>query len=169
MVKKSHLLLSLLLPFFVTVIVPLFLLKVIANQLYFNPNLILFFLGIILLALSLVLFIKCNLVFYKIGKGTLLDLEKLKTQKMVFVGPYKYVRNPMIISVILILVSESFIFGSLSILTWAIIFFITNLFYFPLFEEKGLEKRFGEEYLHYKKNVRAWIPNFKPYERSTKN
>jgi protein-S-isoprenylcysteine O-methyltransferase Ste14 len=30
-------------------------------------------------------------------------------------------------------------------------------------EEPGLEKRFGSEYIDYKKNVPRWIPRLKPF------
>ena len=36
--------------------------------------------------------------------------------------------------------------------------------YFPMFEEKGLEKRFGLDYLEYKRNVPRWIPRLKPWK-----
>ena len=36
--------------------------------------------------------------------------------------------------------------------------------YIPLVEEPGLLKRFGEEYLTYKRNVPRWIPRLTPWE-----
>ena len=40
------------------------------------------------------------------------------------------------------------VFQSLSIATWALLFFSANAIYFPLSEEKGLERRFGDRALH---------------------
>lgn len=44
------------------------------------------------------------------------------------------------------------------------IFFILNNIYFLLLEEPILEKKFGKDYLEYKKKVPRWIPRFKPYK-----
>ena len=37
-------------------------------------------------------------------------------------------------------------------------FFAANSVYFPLSEEKGLERRFGDDYRTYKANVPRWVP-----------
>lgn len=166
MVSVKQIIISFILPITVAIIIPYTLLLVIGRQPLvplLNENLLFLILGFIILCLSLILFIKCNIIFVKIGKGTLMPHKDLETQSLIIVGPYKYVRNPMIISVILILVSESFIFNAISVLIWALGFFLGNIFYIPLFEEKGLEKRFGGEYLAYKNSVRGWIPHLKPY------
>jgi protein-S-isoprenylcysteine O-methyltransferase Ste14 len=93
-----------------------------------------------------------------------MPISKIETKHLVIKGPYRYVRNPMIISVIVVIFGESLIVSSPSIMLWAILFFIGNIIYFPLIEEKHLEQKFGEEYITYKKNVRAWIPRLKPYD-----
>jgi protein-S-isoprenylcysteine O-methyltransferase Ste14 len=38
-----------------------------------------------------------------------------------------------------------------------------NLVYMPLVEEPGLERRFGEAYARYRRNVPGWIPRLKPW------
>jgi protein-S-isoprenylcysteine O-methyltransferase Ste14 len=59
----------------------------------------------------------------------------------------------MISGVLFILLGEAALLGSLPLLAWFLIFFAANAIYFPLSEEKGLERRFGDEYLTYKRNV----------------
>lgn len=44
---------------------------------------------------------------------------------------------------------------------WMIIFFIANAIYFPFFEEKDLENRYGDTYREYKANVPRWIPRLR--------
>ncbi|MFC0773481.1 methyltransferase family protein [Terrimonas alba] len=83
---------------------------------------------------------------------------------MVIAGPYQYCRNPMISGVFFILLGETLFLNSTNILTEALIFFVVNTVYFVLKEEPDLYKRFGEEYLVYKKNVPRWIPKLKPYK-----
>ena len=167
MVTKKEILISLLLPIFAWIILPTLLFLLIDLNLFkkfLNFNLILIIFGTTFIILALILFIKCNLVFIKIGKGTLMPISKIETKHLVIKGPYRYVRNPMIISVIVVIFGESLIVSSPSIMLWAILFFIGNIIYFPLIEEKHLEQKFGEEYITYKKNVRAWIPRLKPYD-----
>ena len=100
-------------------------------------------------------------LFNNIGKGTLAPWSP--TKKLVILGPYRYVRNPMISGVLMTLLGESIAFGSLGIFTWFLLFFIINHIYFIYSEEPGLTRRFGEEYLIYKKNVPRWIPRLRPW------
>jgi protein-S-isoprenylcysteine O-methyltransferase Ste14 len=44
-----------------------------------------------------------------------------------------------------------------------LLFLVVNMFYFPLFEEKALIKRFGEKYILYKNNVPRWLPRLTPW------
>ena len=57
---------------------------------------------------------------------------------------------------------EVFLFHSWPLAIWVGLFFLIHAIYFPLYEEKGLEERFGEEYQKYKASVRGWIPKLKP-------
>jgi protein-S-isoprenylcysteine O-methyltransferase Ste14 len=41
---------------------------------------------------------------------------------------------------------------------WFLIFVAVNGIYLPSFEEPGLVKRVGDEYLAYKRSVPRWIP-----------
>lgn len=84
-------------------------------------------------------------------------------QNLVIVGPYRHVRNPMITAVFLMLFAISVFFQSFWTCVWFWVFVLINLIYLPLVEEKGLEKRFGEDYVRYKKSVPMWIPRLKPY------
>lgn len=166
MVNNKQLLLSLLLPFTVTIIIPSLILfnlekRTLINLLSYDP--IFLIIGLFVLGLGLIIFITCVRVFYKLGKGTLMPISKIQTQNLVIHGPYKYVRNPMIIGVIIMILSEAFIFSSINLLIYTLAFFIVNLIYIPLVEEKGLEKRFGQDFLIYRKKVRGWIPRIKPF------
>ena len=100
-------------------------------------------------------------LFINIGRGTLAPWSP--TRKLVVIGPYRHVRNPMISGVLMTLLGESIVFGSLGILICFLLFFIINHIYFIYSEEPGLTKRFGDEYLTYKRNVPRWIPRLKPW------
>jgi protein-S-isoprenylcysteine O-methyltransferase Ste14 len=161
MVNIEQLTISLLLPITVVVIIPLILLITIEKRqilTIFNKNIFLLSIGLVLIVLVLALFIECIASFYNIGKGTLMPISTLQTHKLIIKGPYKYVRNPMIVEVITILFGGVFIFNSLTILIFNLLFFIANLIYIPLLEEKGLIKRFGKDYLFCKKKLRDGFP-----------
>lgn len=74
-----------------------------------------------------------------------------------------YVRNPMITGVLFMLSAEAMLFQSWPLALWMGIFFMGNAIYFPLVEEKGLEKRFADDYRRYKANVPRWIPRLHPW------
>ena len=74
-------------------------------------------------------------------------------------GLFAYVRHPLYLGVLLIYLG--FVLGSFSIISFVafvLIFFVYN--YLAIFEEKDLERMFGEEYLQYKKRVSRWFPRF---------
>ncbi len=88
----------------------------------------------------------------------------IPSEKLMVRGPYRYVRNPMILGVILVMISEGLLLGSNSILILALAFFLINTVYFIFSEEPKLEERFGEDYRCYKANVRRWWPRLKPWK-----
>ena len=157
----SKQLLSLILPFTVLVIIPF----LIEKQIEISFNL-LFILGTLFVIAGLILLIRTISMFIQIGKGTLAPWNP--ASKLVCNGVYAYTRNPMITGVLLILLGEAIIFYSKAIFNWFILFFIVNNIYFLIYEEPGLVKRFGQEYIDYKKNVPRWIPRLKPWKPKDK-
>jgi protein-S-isoprenylcysteine O-methyltransferase Ste14 len=99
--------------------------------------------------------------FIRIGKGTLAPWSP--TKKLVIAGLYRYVRNPMILGVLIVLLAEAIVFSSKPILKWAGWFYIINTVYFILYEEPNLEERFGDDYVDYKKQVNRWLPRLTPF------
>ncbi|NOH11278.1 MAG: isoprenylcysteine carboxylmethyltransferase family protein [Chloroflexi bacterium] len=79
-------------------------------------------------------------------------------------GIYRYVRNPMHSGVFTVLYGEGLLLGSLPIIYFVTAVFVLHWVYIPFSEERGLEARFGEEYLEYKRNVPRWIPQLKPWQ-----
>jgi hypothetical protein len=66
--------------------------------------------------------------------------------------------------VALVLVGEAASFGSVGLLVWATAFVAVNAAWFPLIEERALERRFGEDYRVYKRAVPRWIPRLRPWD-----
>ena len=149
------------LPFNATVVVPTVLLLLsmqfnIGWCLLWPVNLVLTLAGIALIMLGLVFLIVTIRLFATIGQGALAPWAP--PMHLVVQGIYRHVRNPMISGVFGILAGEGLLFGSIVILMWFGIFVVLNLFYIPLVEEKGLLRRFGDEYRRTYNMCRAGSP-----------
>jgi protein-S-isoprenylcysteine O-methyltransferase Ste14 len=118
--------------------------------------------GLLLMCLGLFFMFLTISAFIRIGKGTLAPWSP--TKKLVITGMYAYVRNPMILGIIMVLTGESIAISSLHIFHWDLLFFVLNNVYFGFYEEPGLANRFGDEYRAYKKHVHRWVPGLKPYK-----
>jgi protein-S-isoprenylcysteine O-methyltransferase Ste14 len=154
-----HLLSVALLPFVVVVIVPRALLARDAVDGIATSDLALTlgrFAGTLVFAAGFSMFAWCVLLFARVGRGTLAPWDP--TRRLVIVGPYRHVRNPMITGVGSMLAGEMLYFHSARIGAWLLLFVAINHAYFLLLEEPGLEVRFGEEYERYRLNVPRWLP-----------
>jgi protein-S-isoprenylcysteine O-methyltransferase Ste14 len=118
--------------------------------------------GVVLIALGLALVAWTVALFARFGKGTLAPWDP--TARLVVVGPYRHVRNPMISGVLTVLLGEAALFGSLPLLVWFGAALAVNAVYFPLVEEPGLRKRFGVDYDAYCDNVPRWLPRLRPWD-----
>lgn len=121
-------------------------------------------LGAVITAAGLVLAVLTIRLFILIGRGTIMPWDP--TRRLVIAGLYQHVRNPMILSLLIVQIGEGILFASTGMAILAALFFLVNTVYFIYSEEPGLEKRFGAEYVEYKKNVPRWIPRFKPWRPS---
>jgi protein-S-isoprenylcysteine O-methyltransferase Ste14 len=110
---------------------------------------------------GLALWAWCVWLFARVGRGTLAPWDP--TARLVVVGPYRHVRNPMISGVVAMLLAESLWLGSILLLAWALGFWLLNHIYFLVAEEPGLLRRFGEPYRRYLANVPRWVPRRSPW------
>lgn len=112
-------------------------------------------LGIILLAAGGGLALWCTIFFYTEGEGT--PNLRHPPNNLVIRGPYKVVRNPMMIGNIVAIIGLSFILNS-------VFLFLFVLLMLPVVvlqtrsEENELVKKFGQNFLDYQKNTGAWLP-----------
>src|SRR5947199_228504 len=73
-------------------------------------------------------------------------------------GPYKYVRNPMYVGGLGVLAGFGLYQRSLAIVLFALVFLCCAHLFVVFYEEPGLERRFGQSYLDYKRSVNRWLP-----------
>jgi protein-S-isoprenylcysteine O-methyltransferase Ste14 len=112
--------------------------------------------GALLVAAGLALVVWTVILFVEVGRGTLAPWDP--TSALVARGPYRYVRNPMITGVGMILGGQALFFRSWWIAIELAVFAVANAIYFPLVEEPGLRRRFGAEYEEYCSRVPRWLP-----------
>lgn len=113
--------------------------------------------GALLTLLALALIAWCNLLFLHIGEGTAHPFTA-KTKHLVIRGPYRYVRNPMMWGVGTLLAGLALWLGSLGLWFALATFLLFILLFVPFYEERDMERRFGEEYRAYCRRVPRWWP-----------
>ncbi|MEV0947580.1 isoprenylcysteine carboxylmethyltransferase family protein [Rhodococcus sp. NPDC049939] len=121
--------------------------------------------GVLLIAGGLGLLIWTVVLFDRVGEGTLGAGELLgEPVKLVVRGPYRHVRNPMMSGVLCILLGEAAVTASGWLLVWFVVFFAFIAIGIRFWEEPHLAKRFGSEYLDYRRNVPRWIPRISAWD-----
>jgi len=118
-------------------------------------------LGMVLLIVGVGLFSASLYNFWSRGRGTLAPWDP--PRRFVVAGPYRFVRNPMISGVILVLAGEALVLRSRPHAIWAGVFAMINVVYIPLLEEPMLVARFGEPYRRYKAHVPRFVPRIRPW------
>lgn len=117
--------------------------------------------GWLLVAVGISLYFACAFWGFAVrGCGTPLPLDAPK--KLVVVGPYRVVRNPMYWSVALVVLGEAAVFHSVALVDLAVVFFVAVNLFVLFFEEPGLKAKFGAEYEQYCRQVPHWLPRLKP-------
>ncbi len=93
------------------------------------------------------------------GKGT--PVPVVPTKQFLQNGPYKYVRNPMMLGFILYLLAWAFLFNNAGAVLTAVVIIVLLLAELKFIEEPELEKRFGGAYREYKKEISFMLPRWK--------
>jgi len=116
--------------------------------------------GFALLAVGLILLLWCVRDFYVAGKGTLAPWEPPK--RLVVVGLYRFVRNPMYVAVLTIVLGWGLVFGSVWLAVYVVALAVGVHLRVVLHEEPCLRRQFGDQWITYATFVRRWLPRWKP-------
>jgi protein-S-isoprenylcysteine O-methyltransferase Ste14 len=79
------------------------------------------------------------------------------TTKIVSKGSFRYSRNPLYFSLLLLLIGMAFIFISIWLFLMVPVLFVIFLIKAVKPEERYLSQKFGKEYLDYCAKVRRWV------------
>jgi protein-S-isoprenylcysteine O-methyltransferase Ste14 len=93
------------------------------------------------------------------GRGTPAPVDPPK--ELVAAGFYRYVRNPMYVAVLAIIMGHFLWFGYWNLLIYSAIVFLAFHAFVTYYEEPTLKRKFGAAYEDYIRKVPRWIPSFK--------
>ena len=114
--------------------------------------------GLILVGSGAALLIACIVEFARRGRGTLSPVDPPK--ELVVHGLYRYVRNPMYLSVSAIVLGEVMLTKSMPLFVYWVVWFACANLFVMWYEEPYLRRQFGESYARYSREVGRWIPRF---------
>jgi protein-S-isoprenylcysteine O-methyltransferase Ste14 len=112
--------------------------------------------GCAFIVAGLVVLVSAFVRFVREGSGT--PAPVAPTERLVVGGLYRYVRNPMYVAVISVIVGQALALGNARLLAYAAIVWGMFAAFVKLYEEPTLERRYGAEYDAYRRAVRAWLP-----------
>ena len=117
-------------------------------------------LGVVLIVAGLIPAVHAFVQFAKAG-GT--PAPVAPTEHLVVNGFNRFVRNPMYAGLLLAIVGQALLFGSIALLVYAAILWVTTASFVRWYEEPTLTRQFGREYEVYKQHVPGWVPRARPW------
>jgi protein-S-isoprenylcysteine O-methyltransferase Ste14 len=85
------------------------------------------------------------------------------TERLVVGGAYRYVRNPMYVAVLSIIIGQALLFAGWSLVLYAGVVAAVVFTFVRLYEEPTLARRYGDEYEAYRRAVPGWLPRLTPW------
>jgi protein-S-isoprenylcysteine O-methyltransferase Ste14 len=119
-------------------------------------------LGVILLVAGLIALIQAFVRFVVEGLGT--PVPVAAPERLVVGGVYRYVRNPMYVAILAIVVGQALLLGQLGLLLYAAGIWLITASFVRFYEEPALRRRFGADYEAYRRAVPAWWPRLRPWK-----
>ena len=91
------------------------------------------------------------------------------TVHLVITGAYRYVRNPMYVAVVALILAQGLVLARPSLLGYGLVAWVVMATFVRGYEEPTLRRQFGTEYEAYRRVVRAWIPGARAYDPAPEN
>ncbi len=154
MVALKTLVFSILVPGSVTVIIPWLLLQGAGGLVLTIPSV--WMVGLLPLLLGVGLYAWCAGAFTFIGRGTPAPIDA--PHELVTQGAYRWMRNPMFVAVLLVVIGEAILFRSLLLAGYALLLWVAFHAFVVFVEEPSLHRKFGASYETYVHTVPRWLP-----------
>jgi len=117
--------------------------------------------GLVLLAAGIPVLVSAFVRFVREGAGT--PAPVAPTEHLVVGGLYRYVRNPMYLAVLAVIVGQALLLGQPRLLVYAAIAGAAMVAFVLGYEEPTLRRQFGPEYDAYRRAVPGWWPRLRPW------
>src|SRR3954466_7177036 len=85
------------------------------------------------------------------------------TENLVVTGLYRYVRNPIYVALVAVILGQAVLFGDQRLLGYGVLVWLAFHAFVVGYEEPALVHRFGTEYEDFRANVPRWIPRLTPW------
>ena len=154
MIALKTLIFSILVPGTVAGIIPWLLLQRSGNLVLRIPSI--WMIGLLPLLLGVGLYLWCAGAFTFIGKGTPAPIDAPRV--LVVQGLYRWVRNPMYIAVLSVVIGEAILFRSILLAEYALVLWGVFHMFVVFVEEPSLRSQFGASYETYFRTVPRWLP-----------
>ena len=109
------------------------------------------------IAAGTALYVWCAWNFAVVGRGTPGPWDA--PRHVVAAGPYRWVRNPIYVAALVIVLGEAWLFMSLPLLAYAGAMAVFFHLFVTGYEERTLRHRFSSTYPEYRRTVPRWIPH----------
>jgi len=117
--------------------------------------------GAVLIAAGLIPLVESFARFAWSGLGTPAPIAP--TTRLVVTGFYRYVRNPMYVGVLSIILGQALLFAHAGLLWLSAIMLIAFHVFVIGYEEPTLSRTFGDDYARFRANVPRWLPRLRPW------
>jgi protein-S-isoprenylcysteine O-methyltransferase Ste14 len=115
--------------------------------------------GLLLVIGGTIVLVESFLRFALSGLGT--PAPVFPTRHLVVNGYYRYVRNPMYVANVAIILGQGLWFASISLLVYCALVWLSFHAFVMLYEEPKLRTTYGAEYDAFCRRVPRWIPRFR--------
>jgi protein-S-isoprenylcysteine O-methyltransferase Ste14 len=132
------------------------------NAMAFGKVPVLRVLGIVLILAGVPMLLDSFARFAIQGLGT--PAPVFPTRHLVVQGLYRYVRNPMYVALVVVVLGQTLLFGSVDLLEYDAILWLGFHVFVLAYEEPTMRATFGDEYKTFCANVPRWIPRLRPWE-----
>lgn len=114
--------------------------------------------GTLLIAFGITILLESFGRFAFQGIGT--PAPVFPTRHLVVKGFYRYVRNPMYLAVVSLILGQSLLLGDIHLVAYATLVWLVMHLFVLTYEEPTMRKSFGTEYETFCAHVPRWIPRF---------
>jgi protein-S-isoprenylcysteine O-methyltransferase Ste14 len=123
--------------------------------------------GVLLIAAGVPMILDSFARFALQGLGTPAPI--LPTKHLVVSGLYRYVRNPMYVGVLWVIIGQGLLLGDLRVLAYGLTVWLAFFLFVLAYEEPKLHRTFGAEYEIFCASVPRWVPRLRPWQAKVRH